>query len=730
MSALEESNQKVKVFFDDELNEELALDVRNYSIREMYGSRKPLAVLGVEIRNNDGDDTNNTGSTQPYVLLTTEKQEENTLYEITVVNLTDDSGNPLENRTAYFVGKGVLDRIKAVTAVLDPADDTKLILTFDQPVDGESARDISHYYIEGLGYPAAASVDGVDNTKVILTIPSTIDGKIYTVKVSQLQNIDKVKMNQEISTTFVGRGRGEGLPQIVAVIAKDSQTLTIHFDRPVTHSSIKGKLITADMTDVLDNTFYYTQYKVGGEKFEIDPDISSAFIDSENDNVLVIRMNAPAFMRGDGYSLYVLTVEGENAQKIIAGSAPLVFAGNNNPVKAPTITNVAGMDTRTIDVYFDQPIKESSVDTMRYTGTLKETNDFKIVRKADGQIMDIRNVVRVNDTHYRIVMEEDMKLVPYLLYVKQGTRITDMTGQVPFGDSLDSDTGYRMAFEFAGSNVPLKDIKDIKVAMKNNRTIEVYFPEPMDENDVLNPFNYRIVRAGNPTQSAGSATISYVRYDASQNKATLYLNQSIGYDSVYGLGIKSTIRNSLDTKTVAKDITNIYWINSGVVIDFVRSDLAPQAPKIIGVTVSEDRKKLYITMDQVVAVDDDGLGITDTIFEPVAMSKFASSRATAGWNGIADTIILDLFTINAELTNGGKRNLTLADLKDFGASLSQDGTTFTVELESDTFKKGTQGWVSTEPSVETNKYKLYGLTGIPAERGVGAVKVPFGVSNQ
>lgn len=697
-----------------------------FSIKLKYSPYTELAISSISI---DG----------AVVTIKTAAQA-TSLYELTIkTGIKDIKGNATTaDLKPTFVGKAIAAKISDITsATLDSAG-TTLAVVFNEAV-GATCTDVAHYSIsDGIGYPTKAVKDDTDLTgkTVLLTVPKTIDAKLYTLTVKGLENSDGVAMDAAgITETFIGKGVNPTLAKIEAVVATDVQTLKIYFDRPVSDSAIKGKVVNAGLTDVIDSTtFYFTQKKTAGVKTAITTAGSEAYVDPSNANCLVIRFAGASFASGAGFNSFDLTVENAKASYIDSTTRTIEFASNGTAAVGPTITAVAGKDKLTVDLYFD--MKVTGVDLTANEGANKETTDFQMIKTSNSAIQDIKSIVKVSDTQYRITMDVALENTSYTLQVKQGTAIKDASGQIAFVDTLDTDGTWRVKVEFAGSGADLTKISDVAVMMVDSRTIEVYFPESMKAandgaaSDILTETNYKVVRTSDVTLAAQTTSVpAFVRYDAATNKATLYFAGALGNDSSYKLGIAATIANELQTNTINNALTTINTLTNGIAPEFAISTTVPAAPKVASVTISDDKKSMDITMDRPIAVDNDGAGITDTGAAAMATAKFADSLTTGAWAAMADTVVVDLFTIHATLTVAGELDLTTTEIANAGNSLSADGMTFTVALAAgDTFKLGTGGYVTTE--VTPGGDEIYSMTLTAAkETAADAVKVNFAVPN-
>ncbi|MBO9600467.1 MAG: S-layer homology domain-containing protein, partial [Cohnella sp.] len=346
------SNTSISIVFTNKLDKATAENVANYAIIEAYGTAT-LTVSKAELQS-DNVTVNLTVSSM-----------KNALYKTTITNVKDIYGNTINTASSAnvktFVGAAIADKISSITAAtIDPTENTKLTVTFNQKV-GASVADVSHYSIDGgIGYPLSAVKGNAD--QVVLTIPKTTDGQVYKLTVKGLENSDGVAMDAAgITGTFTGKGNVAGLPEIQAVQAIDAQTLKVFFDRAVSDSTIDGKIYNSGSGALVANALKVS--KDGGSTYVALDDVAYvsayAYKDTTLSNVLVVRVGlASAFKSA--------TVTSGDKQFKLQGLVGLVkssdslnvkpFAYSDSAVTAITVDNILSLNNQTIRIYFNQAV--------------------------------------------------------------------------------------------------------------------------------------------------------------------------------------------------------------------------------------------------------------------------------------------------------------------------------------------------------------------------------------
>lgn len=565
------SNTEVVVSFKYKVDKALAENVANYVIAEAYGTGT-LAVSKAVLQDNGKD-----------VKLTVPAMKA-VLYKATITNIKDIYGNALKTESTYnvqqFAGKEVAAKITSITSADVQADNVTLRVVFDQAVAAD-ATDVSKYSINNsVGYPEKAvintTVDATGKT-VDLTIPKTTVGKAYTLTVKGLANADGVAMATDgVTKTFAGKGLTATLPELVAVMASDNQTLKIYFDRAVTDSSI-DTVVWNSGTKQLTGAFFTVD---AAADFDLAAAQHVAYKDPSNENVLVVRI-----VTGDAFkaankdtTLNAFKLTG-TANKFAANKNALVFAPIETEPTEIKIDAVMAVNSTTLRVYFNQPVY----------GTLATFADIDTVATdAYGvtPFATLSNPTAIDATKkvYDFKLSSAMTSGTYYLNVNPNATVAAGAGVASVLTDNPLNPTNTAAFvtvnadnvkkTFAGTTTAASDIKNISVLMTNDKTLVVYYPELMKSSDVTTKGNYELVDASGVavTMTTGSAAfvaathIGKIVYSSTTNTATITLNDTIktatgGAFVKFNTGINNAT-STAQVKDVAAAITKQFALNT------------------------------------------------------------------------------------------------------------------------------------------------------------------------
>lgn len=717
------SNTTISVGFANKVDKATAETVANYTIAEAYGNKAALTVSKAEV---DGDDS--TGKT---VKLTVAAMK-NILYKLTVANVKDIYGNTVKTsgdaNIVTFVGVNVAGKIDTFSALVDSADNTKLVLTFSTPVDSTAAKDVSHYLVDnGIGYPSSASVD---TTKLIVTliIPKTVDGKIYKIKVTGLPNADGVAMDAAgVEKTFTGRGVSSSLPEMQAVLASDAQTLKIYFDRDVTDSTIDGKIWTSSTKTLVANKLYVAPDGTTFTALDTYAGVK-AYQDSTNKNVLVVRTtNTAAFTKATATTTddtFKMKADKNVIKPTDSSDTVLVFAYNDTAVTKVVIDNVMALNRSTIRLYFNQAVRAPQAANNAATDFAK----INTLKDGTGANITLSNAIAADSTNtiWDFKTSANMAKQSYFLIVLptvSTTELSDIVGSVTAKDEDSAATSTQQVREFAGSDAAPSAFTSVYGIMTDKRTVDVYFPEAMDATTATDITRYAI-NSANDGAVGTQLTTPVISADQSDDKTkvTLHLGANIANNKNY-LVISSAIQNSTLTNGVKADKTGMTGaIASGIVVELANSTTDASRPAIAGVTLDDDRMGLTIKMDRVVAFD----GSTATLAitagpNAVTDDEFPTTGDTMTSFDQAD--FAKVFTINAKLVGDS----AASDLAINASTVIRnvDGKSFHVTF-SRALAASSEGYVTTKNA--DNTLYMYDRSNVAAGKiSDNESKVTFGV---
>ncbi|MGI5819481.1 MAG: leucine-rich repeat domain-containing protein, partial [Armatimonadota bacterium] len=251
LSATRTDWTKVAVTFDEQLQPAAAERAENFSIEPA------LDVTAAQL-----DETGRI------VTLTTERQQENTRYTVTVANVTDLPGNPVdpEHNTAAWTTPGIPPRVTEASQVSW----TKLRVAFSEPVEAASAETIGNYSIDPALVVTAATLSSRGD-RVTLTTALHADSTSYTVTVANVTDIAGNTVDPEHNSASFTTGvfpPGVAVAEPVGDAVPRTAPVVITFSKPMAPAPTR-------------------------EAFSIEPVAGGSFSWSDGDRVLTFVPDEP-----------------------------------------------------------------------------------------------------------------------------------------------------------------------------------------------------------------------------------------------------------------------------------------------------------------------------------------------------------------------------------------------------------------------------------------------------
>jgi hypothetical protein len=230
-----ETNQRLKVTFNEKVTKESAEDLANYEIKVDEKDGGTLDVVSVEW---DSDDEN-------FVYVVTEPQERNEDYKISVNGIVDQrkAGNTM-TRPDSEKFKGVKEdetapKVDSVR-VLSP---TSILVSFkdDSRIDEASATDINNYDLDGL-YIEEIRVqeDAYQIFRVILVVEEMEDGESYSLRINDIEDEFGNTMDKEDKTTVRATSSNVAAVAVKSVVARGENTVYVEFSDEVDEASAEN----------------------------------------------------------------------------------------------------------------------------------------------------------------------------------------------------------------------------------------------------------------------------------------------------------------------------------------------------------------------------------------------------------------------------------------------------------------------------------------------------------
>jgi hypothetical protein len=583
-----DSNTTFSISYKQNLDEMSAKTLANYTLEEANGTKTPLAIKDIVLEGGK-------------LTFTTDSMK-SVNYKLTITNLKDSYGNFIktEDSANIVTVRGVtaeeaaklITRIESISRNVPSGStaafnsDTQIVVDFDNNV-GTNATDTNLYTIDGgIGNPTKAEiVDGTGNgDKVILTIGKTTIGASYNLAVKNLLNADGLAIGSDgVRASFAGKGNAYTFPKLQAVIAIDKQTIKVYFDRNVDSSDIKGDSKIWTENGLNAGVFKIKYVSQEDTEYTNFPS-NKAWKDPDNANALVIRTNVADKFKYS-YSLGGQFVLDGTGALLDADNDNLIFASNDSDVALPQMVAVIAKDARNLTVYFDQAVVINGNANEVFTVGLHEAEDTSGNTEV---AVGTGRPVKIDEMTYIVQLNGFLTNSTYYLRVPDLWDIKDKSGY--FGLKPKSEWQSYSAVQFGGTSAyAYGSISDVSIMMTDKRTIQVYYPERMDKNDVTTASYYKVYQDSSATIPAtGISVPSYVTYDADKNMATLYLNSAtIGgsSSSTYYLGIDDSVKNEMGYKNIKPDKTLTGLGTSGILVPFGVNTSDDEKPAIKSVNV-------------------------------------------------------------------------------------------------------------------------------------------------
>ena len=520
-------------------------------------------------------------------------------------------------------------------------------------------------------------------------------------------------------------------PVAEAVIAIDTQTIRVYFDRDVTGSDfIDNKIWNSTTNTLIDSVF---SYSIDGTNFITIPGTVKAYQDTGNENVLIIRTtDGLAFASSTATTpndVFKLKFSKDVIKDTNSDDTIFEFASVDNTPDEVEIDGIMAIDNQTIKVYFNMPVlvnknfAEIGLDNYDIFGnstnlTLLNASKYN----EDGSIwgFTLSNVMTSGDVYYLVA---DPNITT--------TNLSDIGEIVTLKDEDESVPLVQYKVAFAGVSSLPESIDDVFVIMIDNRTMKIYFPEAMNLSEVLDLDNYAVnkIQSGLLENNTIAQPVLNADIDEEDMIVTLHLNDDIDVDmnTTAYLIISSDIDNENGTKTVKPLFTGLTSLTNatqtGLVVEFAKSSDIVNRPLIEAVIVDDDRMGLTVKMDKIVALDDSYTLTMNTINDDLLDDEIifgdeSDAQATANFNA---SDFDKIFTVNAQLVGETKEIIT-----SFKAERINDGKSFHVSFVKE-LASSTEGYVTTETA--DNTMLIYDRSGISAGKTIeNSSKALFGVN--
>ena len=373
-----QNNNTVKIWFTDNNAMDVASleDISNYTIKDNTGSvLEIISAKAMASTYPDAYSADNKG-----VILTTAQQIVNpnkVNYTVEVKGVQDEFGNALKpvSGTTYarynFISSDV-DEIAPYVTKVEFVNSTTVKFTFAEELKKSTAIDPTNYVIDGdLGSAIKAELSS-DRKTVTLTTQTQAGNKKYTVTMNNLED-DYGNRVSNAKASFVSTSGTLDVtaPEVSYIYAMNKGEIHVTLTEGVKAWPSEITFGVLDNSGNMTGTLKVFQYsgkiedgktivykaKTAGDaltsaNYQIQATTGGQFTDA-SDN----KMSAVA--------------------PIAAGTAPTGYTFNGNTIEntAPTVDYVEQIDTKTVRVYFNEPVAPASFGTPGFSKIDSDSTD-------------------------------------------------------------------------------------------------------------------------------------------------------------------------------------------------------------------------------------------------------------------------------------------------------------------------------------------------------------------
>ncbi len=327
-----ETNQRIMVYFNEEVTKESAENLENYVIAENKKDGSELEILNVIWDEEDKDN----------VEIVTEAQVYRTNYKLSISNIADQRkvANVM-SRAAVFTFAGVKEDVKApVLNNVEVYARNLLIVDFvdDSRIDIESALDVTNYTLtEGKNYLDVEDVIKLSSKKFLVTVEDMESGKSHTLKVAEVLDEFGNAMQERSKSFTPNKDKFASASFKESEIEfNDKNTILIKFDKELDKSSAES----------ISN-------------YSINNDIGAPTKAKYNADNKTVTLTVNDLTQGVEYKITVDGVKdlAGNVIKATTGKIKAEPKEGNWDKDAPELDNVYAVDKHVLALEFDKEVK-------------------------------------------------------------------------------------------------------------------------------------------------------------------------------------------------------------------------------------------------------------------------------------------------------------------------------------------------------------------------------------
>jgi hypothetical protein len=542
-SAIPVTNNTVRVTFNEDLDRASAESIANYTI-------DGLAVTKAELQPNKRE-----------VVLTTANQAVGTIYKLSVKDVTDDSGNVVDaDFDEYQFGGQAPDTTKPQLQTAAATTNTSVSVTFNKDVDLATAQNIGNYSIPGLTV-LKAERDPVNKNVVKLTTDAQTTGTLYKLTATGVTDLSgNVLDTDRDEFQFGGLAADTGKPTVVSATSIDNNRVSVTFSEamdPVTALQAfnynLGDLgyptrVEKDPADREGKTYILTTKSQASKVYTVDvtgvKDLSGNVIDEDKDTA-------------------------NFGGKAVADTA------------APKVTSSVALDSKTVQVTFNEEIDRTTVDVNNFTFAVNSGTERDGLTPVAGAKPAGFKVLDDNKT---VVLQFDTPTMSSgVVYKVSVTGVKDTTG-VAVNEAFDDAL-------FAGTSAENPAPRVTSAALLNNQTLKISFSEAVTQQDLASVGDDFTITGADFSGQFVNAVMS------PDGKSVTVHYTGTGDTAVFAPGNIYTVEVKPGEFRDALGLVSLSIDNDANKAKFAGGAAAAEVPKVTGIT-AVDRNTIDVTFNQ------------------------------------------------------------------------------------------------------------------------------------
>ena len=487
-SVVAETNQRLKVTFNEEVTQESAENIANYTIKVDEKDGASLEVVSVEWDSDDED----------FVYVITEPQEKGEDYKISVNGIVDQrkAGNTM-TRPDSETFKGVKEdetapKVDSVR-VLSP---TSILVTFkdDSRIDEASATDLNNYDLDDLTIEEIRVQENKHQIfRAILIVEEMEDGESYSLKINDVEDEFGNSMDKEDKTTVKTSSSNVAAVGVKRIVATDENIVYIEFSDEVDEASAENIAnYTIDEGVGAPRKAEYDEFDINGNK------------SIGNDEKYVVKLTTNDLI--DGWSgEYDLVVDGvlDLAGNELYHKGKVDVTTYSWDTAAPELEDADALDKKVVALTFDEKVQLNPLASADAVKLVLSVNDNGATKTYANLIQLTAKDITEDDTVVEFcygtavdgnVLTENVTFSVYKIVYDGGADggIVDYAGNpILVADVMDAD----LAFD--GTTEAHEEVELDSYSQIDAKTFELVFPRKVV-----------IVNAGTPIAANGSLTVN------------------------------------------------------------------------------------------------------------------------------------------------------------------------------------------------------------------------------